>query len=82
MNKPVVLEEYGHPDRLNHSIVATWQETLLKSRIAADQVWQFGPANLSVNREDFGDEFSIYYDNPEYQQLARKQAAAMLAKKV
>lgn len=76
------MEEYGNPSPGNHSIVAMWQETVLKVPIVADQVWQFGPANLSVDPSDFGDEFSIYYNTPEFQPLAKQHAQAMLNKKV
>jgi mannan endo-1,4-beta-mannosidase len=76
-----VLEEYGEPNKYNHSIIATWQETLLSVEIAADQIWQFGPANLSINQVDVGDEFSVFYDREEFQRLAKKQAQAMLDKK-
>ncbi len=50
LNKTVVLEEYGSPNRADHAAaMGPWQEMVLKSRIAMDQVWQFGPANLSFN---------------------------------
>ncbi len=88
-NKPVVLEEYGCPNGslgYNHSVAAPWQDTVLKAHVAADQIWQFGPANLSdsVDRDalDSGEHFIIYYDKPEYQKLAEKHARAMLDKKV
>jgi len=82
-NKPVVLEEYGSPYRGNHTgVLAPWQRTILNSTRAADQVWQFGPANLSVNATAFGDDFSIYYDHAEFRELGPKHAQEMMAKHV
>jgi mannan endo-1,4-beta-mannosidase len=81
--KPVVLEEYGGPPSPhNHSAVEVqWQSTVLdETRVAMDQFWQFGT--------DFGDQlssyddFTIWYNDTEYDVLARQHAAAMLEKRV
>ncbi|CAK7222547.1 hypothetical protein SCUCBS95973_004878 [Sporothrix curviconia] len=81
--KPVVLEEYGSPQRGNHSVVLLpWQQTVLNTSLAADQVWQFGPANLSLDATKFGDEFSVYADKPDFVDVGIKHAQAMLDKKV
>ncbi len=80
-HKPVVLEEYGVPN--HHTMALAWQDTVLKSPLAADQIWQFGPVNLSQTYElDTSEGFIIYYDDPEYLLLATKHAQAMLDKKV
>jgi len=67
-------------------VLAKWQETILKENVATDQLWQFGPGALpsGLNREglDLGEGYIVYYDTPEYELLARKQAQAMLDKKV
>ncbi|OIW28323.1 glycoside hydrolase [Coniochaeta ligniaria NRRL 30616] len=77
-NKPVILEEYGSPYRHNHtSVLQPWQETVLESGLAADQVWQFGPANLSVDVASFGDEFSVYYNDTDFGQVGRAHAKQM-----
>jgi mannan endo-1,4-beta-mannosidase len=55
---------------------------MLRSGIAGDQVWQFGPYGTSVDVAAFGDPNSIYVNDPEYEGLARQHAANMLAKPV
>jgi mannan endo-1,4-beta-mannosidase len=78
-----VLEEYGSPYRHNHTFVLQpWQETVLKSGIAADQVWQFGPANLSADVAGFGDEFSVYYNDTDFGQVGAAHARQMADKAV
>lgn len=80
-NKPVILEEYGSPYRHNHSLVLQpWQETVLKSGLAADQVWQFGPANLSVDVAGFGGEFSVYCNDTDFASVTKSHANAMTNK--
>ncbi|KAK3374342.1 family 5 putative glycoside hydrolase [Lasiosphaeria ovina] len=82
-NKPVILEEYGSPERGNHTrVLAPWLDTIVKSGLAADQVWQFGPANLSANSADFGDEFTVCYNSSEFALLGTKHAQDMLDKGV
>jgi mannan endo-1,4-beta-mannosidase len=55
----------------------------LKSGIAGDQIWQFGPSTkVSVSRESLQDVNTIFYDDAEYEILGKKHAAQMLAKKV
>ncbi|CAK7211356.1 hypothetical protein SBRCBS47491_001096 [Sporothrix bragantina] len=81
--KPVILEEYGSPQRDDHSVVLLpWQQTVLNTSIAADQVWQFGPANLSLDATKFGDEFSVYADKADFSEVSVKHAQDMLDKKV
>ncbi|PSR90352.1 glycoside hydrolase superfamily [Coniella lustricola] len=83
MGKPVVLEEYGAPFPANHTpYYKPWQDTVLRSGVAADQVWQFGTYDLTVPAADLGDVNSIYYNSSEYKVLGFQHAAAMLAKKV
>ena len=55
---------------------------MVESGIAADQIWQFGPAGTSVDPLGFGDENSIYYDEEEFEVLGKGHVRAMLAKKV
>jgi mannan endo-1,4-beta-mannosidase len=82
--KPVILEEYGAPFPNNHTAVeGPWQQTVLKeTKLAADQIWQFGPNGTVVDAESLGDVNSIYFGNAEYQILGVKHAKDMLAKKV
>ncbi len=81
--KPVVLEEYGSPNRSDHAVVLRpWQQTVLGAGIAADQVWQFGPANLSFDAASMGDEFSVYVHKPDFADVSTKHAQEMLDKKV
>lgn len=83
VGKPVVLEEYGAPFPGNHTpYYQPWQETVLHSGVAADQVWQFGTYDLSVPAANLGDVNSIYYNESEYQVLGFQHAADMLKKKV
>lgn len=83
VGKPVVLEEYGAPFPGNHTpYYRPWQETVLGSGVAADQVWQFGTYDLSVPAAYLGDVNSIYYNETEYQVLGFEHAAAMLNKTV
>ncbi len=78
-----MLEEYGSPDRADHGAwELPWQDTIRNTSIAADQLWQFGPANLTVNPTEFGDEFSVYYGKPEFEKVGKQHAQAMLDKKV
>jgi len=79
--KPVILEEYGAPFPHNHTgVEAPWQEAVLKSGLAADQIWQFGPYGTTVAVENLLDVNSIFYNDTEYTQLARVHAVKMLAK--
>lgn len=81
--KPVILEEYGAPFPGNHTpIYKPWQDTVVKSGVAADQVWQFGTHDLSVPGESLGDVNSIYFNESEYKVLGFEHAATMLKKKV
>ncbi|KAF3760942.1 family 5 glycoside hydrolase [Cryphonectria parasitica EP155] len=83
IGKPVILEEYGAPFPGNHTpYYKPWQDTVLKSGVAADQVWQFGTYDLSVPAANLGDVNSIYYNSSEYKVLGFKHAADMLNKKV
>jgi mannan endo-1,4-beta-mannosidase len=79
--KPVILEEYGTPFPSNHTQTeAPWQDAVLKSGLAADQIWQFGSNALSVPGSSLGDVNSIYFDQPEYQTLGKDHATKMLNK--
>ena len=79
--KPVILEEYGTPFPHNHTgTEAPWQEAVLDSGLAADQIWQFATPDLSVPVEDIIDVNSIFYNDTEYKTLAREHAARMEAK--
>ncbi|KAN0095948.1 glycoside hydrolase family 5 protein [Hyaloscypha variabilis] len=79
--KPVILEEYGTPFPNNHTQTeAPWQDAVLKSGLAADQIWQFGSNALSVPGSSLGDVNSIYFDQPEYQTLGKDHATKMLNK--
>lgn len=81
VGKPVVLEEYGAPFPGNHTpYYKPWQDTVLSSGVAADQVWQFGTYDLSVPAASLGDVNSIYFNETEYQVLGFEHAAAMLEK--
>jgi len=81
LGKPVILEEYGSPFPNNHTgTEAPWQETVLKSGIAADQIWQFGTYDLSVPGADLADVNTIFYNATEYWTLGRLHAAEMLVK--
>ncbi|ESZ97753.1 glycoside hydrolase family 5 protein [Sclerotinia borealis F-4128] len=81
--RPIILEEYGTPFPYHHSETeGPWQATALKSGIAADQIWQFGPNGTSVKAEAFGDVNTIYYKTPEYDVLGTGHANAMLRKRV
>jgi len=76
-----MLEEYGSPFRHNHtSVLRPWQETVLKSGLAADQVWQFGPANLSADVTSFGDEYSVYYNDTDFELVGTAHAKEMAEK--
>jgi mannan endo-1,4-beta-mannosidase len=79
--KPVILEEYGTPFPNNHTETeAPWQDAVLKSGLAADQIWQFGSNSLSVPGATLGDVNSIYYNETEYQILGKDHAMKMLNK--
>lgn len=81
IGKPVILEEYGAPFPGNHTpIYKPWQDTVLRSGVAADQVWQFGTYDLSVPGANLGDVNSIYYNDTEYKVLGFQHAAEMLSK--
>lgn len=83
IGKPSILEEYGAPFPGNHTpYYKPWQDTVLKSGVAADQVWQFGTYDLSVPAANLGDVNSIYYNSTEYKVLGFKHAAQMLSKAV
>ena len=83
MGKPVILEEYGTPFPHNHTgTEVPWQETVLRSGLAADQIWQFGTNDLSVPAASLSDVNTIFYNDTEYWPLARLHAAEMLAKPV
>lgn len=83
IGKPVVLEEYGSPFPDNHTgTEAPWQATVLKSGVAADQIWQFGTYDLSVPAASLSDVNTIFYNDTEYQTLGRLHAALMRAKHV
>lgn len=58
------------------------QAAVLKSGIAADQIWQFGSNDLSVPGTTLGDVNTIYYGDDDYKTLGKQHAKAMLAKKV
>jgi mannan endo-1,4-beta-mannosidase len=82
-NKPIILEEYGSPDRHNHSfILRPWQEAVRKSGIAADQIWQFGPANLTADLFAIGDEYSLYFNDTDFEEVGKGHAKKMLDKVV
>lgn len=81
--KPIILEEYGAPFPHNHTAVEVpWQEAVLRSGIAADQIWQFAPsqAGLSFGVGNLTDVNSVFYNDTEYGVLARGHAARMLEK--
>jgi len=83
IGKPVVLEEYGTPFPHNHTgTEGPWQATMLKSGVAADQIWQFGTPDLSVPAVNLADVNTIFYNDTEYKTLGRLHAAKMLAKHV
>ncbi|KUJ16641.1 glycoside hydrolase [Mollisia scopiformis] len=83
IGKPVILEEYGTPFPNNHTETeGPWQETVVKSGLAADQIWQFGTYDLSVPGSNLGDVNSIYYNETEYKTLGFEHAKNMLAKDV
>lgn len=80
----MIGEEYGSPfpDNNHTATEKPWQDTILKSGIAADQIWQFGAYGTTVPPEALSDEFSIFYNDSEYKVLAVEHAAEMLAKRV
>jgi mannan endo-1,4-beta-mannosidase len=81
--KPVILEEYGTPLPNNHTETeAPWQDAVLKSGLAADQIWQFGSYSLSVPGANLGDVNSIYSNQTENQTLGEDHAMKMLNKGV
>ncbi|KAE8441983.1 hypothetical protein EG329_004109 [Mollisiaceae sp. DMI_Dod_QoI] len=83
VGKPVILEEYGTPFLHNHTASEDpWQETVLKSGLAADQIWQFGTNDLSVPGMSLGDPNSIYYNDTDYQVLGVQHAKNMVGKAV
>ncbi len=81
--KPVILEEYGTPFSDNHTATESpWQEAVLKSGLAADQIWQFGSNDLSVPASSISDVNTIFYNDTEYQTLGKEHARKMLEKNV
>jgi len=81
VGKPVILEEYGTPFPGNHtSTEGPWQEAVLKSGLAADSIWQFGPYGTIVSPDSVSDVNTIFYNSSEYQVLGRLHAANMLRK--
>ncbi|PVH83751.1 glycoside hydrolase family 5 protein [Cadophora sp. DSE1049] len=81
--KPVVLEEYGAPFPGNHTgVEKPWQDAVLKSGVATDQIWQFGSHDQSVPGETLGDVNTIFYGDEEYEVLGKAHARAMLRKRV
>ncbi|KAL3423950.1 endo-beta-1,4-mannanase [Phlyctema vagabunda] len=80
--KPIILEEYGAPFPNNHTAIEKpWQDAVLKSGLAADQIWQFGTHDLSIPGPVYSDVNTIYYNETEYRILGKEHAAAMLAKR-
>jgi mannan endo-1,4-beta-mannosidase len=55
---------------------------VLKSGVAADQIWQFGSNDLSIAGTTLGDVNTIFFGDAEYKTLGKGHAQAMLAKKV
>ena len=49
-NKPVIFEEYG-TEADKRTVIGEWQQTVLKTNVAADQWWQFStdlPSGINV----------------------------------
>ena len=81
--KPVILEEYGTPFPFNHTETeGPWQAAVLKSGVAADQIWQFGTNSLTIPDSTLGDVNTIVFQADEYKTLGSGHAAQMLAKSV
>lgn len=82
IGKAIILEEYGAPFPNNHTgVEKPWQDAVLSSGIAADQIWQFGTNDLSVPSSSVADVNSIFFNEPEYKVLGFDHAAEMLAKR-
>jgi mannan endo-1,4-beta-mannosidase len=78
----VILEEYGTPFPHNHTATeAPWQATVLKSGLAADQIWQFGPEGTCIDPNSISDVNTIFYGDAEYQTLGEEHAEEMLEKR-
>jgi hypothetical protein len=59
--KPVILEQYGRPHPNNHTgTEVPWQDAVLKSGLAANQIWRFGSDSLSVPGATLWDANSVY----------------------
>jgi mannan endo-1,4-beta-mannosidase len=79
---PVILEEYGTPFPGNHTATeAPCQVTVLKSGLAADQIWRFGPEGTSFDSNSISDVKTIFYGDAEYQTLGVEHAKEMLKKR-
>lgn len=78
----MILEEYDTPFPNNHTATeAPWQAMVLKSGLAVDQIWQFGPEGTSMDPNNNSDVNTIFYGDVEYQTLGVKHAKEMLEKK-
>jgi mannan endo-1,4-beta-mannosidase len=77
----VILEEYGTTFTHNHTgTEASWQATVFKSGLAADQIWQFGPLGTSVDTNSLSHVNTIFYGDAEYQTLGEEHAEEMMEK--
>ncbi|KAL8910695.1 MAG: hypothetical protein Q9171_004030 [Xanthocarpia ochracea] len=80
LNKPILLEEFAVPegeDRIG--IMGRWQDTVLKTSIAADMMWQFGtkfPSGATPL-----DNYAVYWNSTELNVLGNEHAKAMATKR-
>ena len=78
-NKPVVLEEFGAPWPNNRTqILVPWLDEVVRSGVAADQMWQFATTLPSGN--DPYDDYAVYYNTTkgsQYDVLVIENAKAM-----
>ncbi len=52
----------------------------MQSGVAGDQVWQFGPANTSIDPALIADDFTIAEGTAEFTTIATQHAADMWAR--
>ncbi|KAJ7278403.1 CEL4b mannanase [Mycena rebaudengoi] len=77
-NKPVILEEFGIPNRQTRvASYNTWFQTLISTGIAGDLIWQAGSQLTNGPTSDDG--YAIFPTDPTFAQL-QSHAAALKAR--
>lgn len=80
--KPIILEEYGVESTTSNrtAVIQEWQKTILGSVIAYHSFWQFG-TNFPSDANPY-DDYAIFYNKQEYQDVVVDHGKAMGSKTV